>query len=208
MMLSCFALAVGALADPACDSPLDCQLNGCKDSTGKCVCDKGWIGEQCGALNLDTTARLVYGYDPKTEPPTSRFSSWGGGPPVKSAEDGKYHLFISELAAHCGMSTWNRMSTSVHAIADSVEGPYAKVETLVGTESHNTIYVYSPLDKMHLIYTIFSGEAPERCNPYIECTNGTTPGSTTGSLKPHQPWPPMTGNCTVGPRPVIHYSKR
>ena len=189
----------------ACKTEVDCQLNGaCEQS--KCVCDKGWKGEQCGALNLEPAARIAYGYDQATEV-TERFSSWGGGPPVKSTEDGKYHLFVSELAAHCGMSTWDRMSTSVHAIADTIDGPYSKVATVVGTESHNTIYVYSPSDKMHLIYTIFSGIAPESCNPYIKCTNGTTPNSTEGSLRPHTPWPPMTGNCTAGPRGVIHYSK-
>ena len=148
-------------------------------------------------LNLDPTAHIAYGYDPATKF-AERFSSWGGGPPVRSTEDGRFHLFVSELAAHCGMSTWDRMSTTVHAVADSIEGPYSKVSTLVGTESHNTIYVYSPVDKTHLIYTIFSGMAPERCNPYIHCQGGTTPNSTAGSLRPHKPWPPMTGNCTVG----------
>ena len=181
-----FALLCTASAGLACKTEVDCQLNGaCEGSL--CVCDKGWKGEQCGTLNLDPTAHVAYGYDQSTAVP-ERFSSWGGGPPVRSAEDGKYHLFVSEIAAHCGMSTWDRMSTSVHAIAESIEGPYSKVETVVGTESHNTIYVYSPVDEYHLIYTIFSGIAPESCNPYIACTNGTTPNSSAGSLRPHQPW--------------------
>ena len=146
-MLPFFAATATALG--SCKTSVDCQLNGaCKQS--QCVCDKGWKGEQCGSLNLDPSAQVAYGYDPKMKV-TDRFSSWGGGPPVKSAEDGKYHLFISELAAHCGMSTWNRMSTSVHAVADQIEGPYSKKETIVGTESHNTIYVYSPVDKVRVV---------------------------------------------------------
>ena len=43
------------------------------------------------------------------------------------------------------------MSTSVHAVADQIEGPYSKKETIVGTESHNTIYVYSPVDKVRVV---------------------------------------------------------
>ena len=83
-------------------------------------------------MNLDPVAHVAYGYD-QSMPVASRFSSWGGGPPVKSAEDGKYHLFVSELAGQCGMSTWNRMSTSSHAISDSVEGPYTKVKKVAVT---------------------------------------------------------------------------
>ena len=134
----------------SCQTAVDCELNGeCVRS--RCVCDKGWTGAQCGALNLDPVAHVAYGYNPLT-PLASRFSSWGGGPPVKSAEDGKYHLFVSELAGQCGMSTWNRMSTASHAISDRVEGPYTKVETLIGTESSNAIC--KDLD-----------EAPDRSQP-------------------------------------------
>ena len=35
--------------------------------------------------------------------PTSGVSSWGGGPPVYDAATKKWHLFVSEIAGHCGM---------------------------------------------------------------------------------------------------------
>ena len=102
------------------------------------------------------------------------------------------------------MSTWNRLSTSVRAVADRVEGPYTRAETIVGTESHNTIYAYSPVDKVHLMYTIFEGTWPESCNPRPACTDGTTPGGQ--GLHP----PPLPKNtCTGGPggRGVVHWAR-
>ena len=77
-------------------------------------------------MHLDPDAHVAYGYDRATVS-TERFSSWGGGPPVKSQQDGKYHLFVSEIAGRCGMSTWDRMSTTAHAVSDAIEGPYTKV---------------------------------------------------------------------------------
>ena len=61
------------------------------------------------------------------------------------------------------------------------------------------------MDRTHLIYTIFNGSSPASCNPYIACSNGTTPGARTGSLRPSQRYPgPMV--CPAGPRGVIYYS--
>jgi hypothetical protein len=98
----------------------------------------------------------------------------GGGPPV--FDGSKYHLYVSELAGHCGMGTWSRMSQAVHAVSDSLEGPYKRSGLAIPTQTHNTYYAYSAPDKLHLIYSIFSGTNPESCNPYKNCTDGTTPG--------------------------------
>jgi hypothetical protein len=88
--LACFSVfvsvdAAGARDDP-CSSDLDCQLNGACTS-GACVCDKGWRGVDCGTLNLNNTANVAYGYTPE-----SKFSSWGGGPPMWDSATGKYQL--------------------------------------------------------------------------------------------------------------------
>ena len=85
----------------------------------------------------------------------------------------------TEIASHCGMSTWSRHSTTVRATADRVEGPYTHAATVVGSESHNAFYAYSPTDKVHLVYGIFQGTWPESCNPPPHCTDGTTPGEST-----------------------------
>eukprot|EP01079_Euglenida_sp_SAG-EU17-18_P011383 gene11383-9894_t len=51
------SLLAWALALPgvqaACTSAMDCQLNGACDN-GRCVCDKGWKGSDCGQLSLDS----------------------------------------------------------------------------------------------------------------------------------------------------------
>ena len=201
---ACLLAATGAAAGTDCATELDCSLNGaCDAASGACACDKGWAGATCDTLHLDPTAHVAYGYTN-----TSSVSSWGGGPPVHDAATGKYHLFVSEIAAHCGMSTWARMSQSVHAVATAVEGPYARAaddNPIIPTVSHNTIYAYSAPDKTHLIYTIFEGTSPQSCNPYLACTSGTTPGGE--GLHPPAGWP--AANCTGGPgaRGVLHYSK-
>ena len=30
----------------------DCALNGAKSSSGRCICDPGWVGEHCEQLDL------------------------------------------------------------------------------------------------------------------------------------------------------------
>ena len=164
-----------------CTTDNDCSLNGAcviRSSTeqtevdGLCDCDKGWTGDCCGKLDVDPTPTVAYGYGGPTAPPGT--SSWGGGPPV--FDGGKWHLFVSELAGHCGMGTWDRMSQAAHTVSDKMEGPYTRVGLAIPTQTHNTYYAYSAPDKMHLLYSIYSGTNPESCNPYKTCTNGTTPG--------------------------------
>lgn len=208
LLLSLALQAARALPPPpatatACTGDIDCQLNGaCDVATGACACDRGWTGDDCGTLHLDVEARVMYGYTPG-----SNVSSWGGGPPAYDAASGKYHLLVSEIAGHCGMSAWGRMSQSVRAVADSPEGPYTRAATVVGTESHNTYYAYSPPDKTHLMYTIFEGISPESCNPYFPCTDGTTPGGQ--GLHPPHGWPRMhcPNNSSKGGRGVVHWAK-
>ena len=194
--------AAGGAAGASCRSDLDCQLNGACTSSNVCVCDKGWHGDDCGTLNLDPTPIVAYGYGASTSP---NMSCWGGGPPVYDPATQKYHLLVSEIAGNCGMSTWARYSQSVRATADTLEGPYTRAATVVGTESHNTLYTYSAIDKTHLMYTIFEGTWPASCNTRLTtCTGGSTPGGK--GLRP----PPLPKNtCHGGPggRPTIHWAK-
>jgi hypothetical protein len=88
-------------AAAACASGLDCSLNGrCRG--GACSCDAGWRGSSCGALNLGPTADSAVGSGRIYPPAGSRTSSWGGG---VVARGGKYHLYASEMAGHCGLAT-------------------------------------------------------------------------------------------------------
>lgn len=101
------------------------------------------------------------------------------------------------------MGTWSRMSQAVHAVADSAEGPFRRKGVLVPTEAHNTYYAYSPPDRMHLIYTIFGGDNPPSCNPWMACHNGTTPGAT--GIRPPGGWPKPT--CPPTHAVHVHYSR-
>eukprot|EP00565_Helicotheca_tamesis_P001055 CAMPEP_0185740950 /NCGR_PEP_ID=MMETSP1171-20130828/38694_1 /TAXON_ID=374046 /ORGANISM="Helicotheca tamensis, Strain CCMP826" /LENGTH=661 /DNA_ID=CAMNT_0028412883 /DNA_START=27 /DNA_END=2015 /DNA_ORIENTATION=- len=193
---------VAALRDiSACKNDEDCEFNGAC-SGGACVCDKGWTGTSCGTLLLDPNPVIAYGHG---SPGANNHSSWGGGPPVYDPATGKYNLFVSEISAHCGMSTWMRMSQSVRATADTIEGPYEFEEVIIGTESHNTYYAYSEHDDMHLIYTLFAGDSPAYCNPPPPgCRNGITPGG--NKMRYKGEWAENTCK-TVGRRIAIFYSR-
>lgn len=175
---------------------MDCSLNGACNDQGACECDKGWTGDTCEILKLDTTPKVVYGHG------ASNSSSWGGGPPVYDGT--KYHLYVTEIAAGCGMCTWARMSTIAHTVADRPEGPYQKVGVAVGTQAHNAYYTYSPSDKMHLLYHIGGGDNPDSCNPYFQgCEGGITPNCT--GIRPPHGWP--APSCPSNSVTHIHYSK-
>lgn len=180
-----------------CSSELDCRLNGaCVD--GRCVCDQGWKGQFCQSLVV-SPATLAYGFNNTLTPNTS---CWGGGPPYRD-QNGTYHLFVTELANHCGMGTWGRMSQVAHTVSKNFEGPYQKIETPIPTESHNVYYAFSEVDKTHLIFHIGESNNPPSCNPWLNCSDGTTPGGN-GPGKPSVPWPPAT--CPQNMVMVIHYS--
>lgn len=171
--------SVAQRAAPAfsCKSDLDCQLNGvCESSSGECACDPAWGGDDCGDLQLEPGS-VAYGCLPEEytgAAPTCNVTSWGGGPPVRDPATGKWVLFVTEMAANCGLSVWQWMSTIVRASADSPEGPYTREELVIGAESHNAYYVQEPLSGKHLIFHIGTGQ--NGTEPWItNCTNGTTP---------------------------------
>lgn len=183
-----------------CSTDMDCQLNG-QCVSGACECDVAWSGADCGTLDLDPTDHVAYGVGGAV-PDTS---SWGGGPPVYDVATSMWHLFVTEIAGHCGMCTWTRMSQAAHAVSKTPEGPYTRVSTAIPTQTHNVYYAYSAPDKMHLIYHIFGGDNPESCNPYYPCTNGSTPHCK-GLGPPPGHWPKPS--CTVRNGGAhAHYSK-
>ena len=57
-------------------------------------------------------------------PLAENHSSWGGGPPVFDGKE--WHLFVSEIAAHCGMQCWSRLSQATHAVSASPTGPFRR----------------------------------------------------------------------------------
>ena len=198
-----FALSLAASVQcvfaSSCSTAFDCQLNG-ECSNGVCICDAAWTGPQCGVLDVEQ-GTVAYGNGAATSPLTS---SWGGGPPVADA-NGLYHLFVSEIAAHCGMSTWARMSFAAHTVSSSPVGPFTRLAgeagIVIGTFVHNTFYARA--GGLHLLYHIGDGQNNASCNPYWTCSNGTTPGG--HGLRPPSPWP--AGPCPPSNGGTqVHYS--
>ncbi|KAK7250332.1 hypothetical protein SO694_00007353 [Aureococcus anophagefferens] len=82
--------------------------NGARVAAGACRCKDGWRGPDCGALDLVDGGRPLW-------PPASRFgaaSSWGAS---VVAHDGAHWIFVSEMAAGCGLATWRSNSMVVAA---------------------------------------------------------------------------------------------
>ena len=79
-------MAAHAPPPPLCTTALDCHLGGVCTPSGNCKCDSTWRGPTCQMLNVGP-GTIAY------RPPNR--SSWGGGPPVYSPIDHKYHLYVS-----------------------------------------------------------------------------------------------------------------
>ncbi len=183
-----------------CIGPEGCSLNG-ECTNGVCTCDRPWSGKFCGTIDFEPEAIAAYGSGD-----TASTSSWGGGPPVWDAATKQWHLFVTEIAGHCGMATWSRMSQAAHAVSNTPAGPYRRVGVAVETQAHNVFYAYSEPEKLHLIYTLFDGASPKTCNPYLSCDNGSTPGAPRGTIRPPPgtPWP--KASCPPKYGAFVHYS--
>lgn len=117
-------------ARASCTEDTDCSLNGaCKASV--CACDAPWSGVTCGVLDVKPAAPGgAYGYGEKFAT-----TSWGGN---VLQHGGKAHLYVTEIAGkRCGLDGWGNQSTVVHAVSDSIGGPYKKVKTVIQHEAHN-----------------------------------------------------------------------
>ena len=164
----------GGSGGGACASDHDCQLNGvCTE--GRCDCDAAWQGERCQDLALSGDGALAYGG------PDSMITSWGGGPPALDAASGRWTLFVTEIADHCGLSEWGSQSTVVAATAASPAGPFVRQKLAIDYQAHNPYYAFDASTRTHLIFHI--GDGRHGGGQPRHCTNGTTPnGSSTASL--------------------------
>ena len=110
--------------DGPCLSDAHCNFNGVCAPSGACECAPGWLGFRCGQLDVSA----VDPSDGLNRLPAS--SSWGGSV-VFAPEDGRYHLFYSQMLRGCGLSRWTTNSACWHAVGDAPTGPFGN-ESEVG----------------------------------------------------------------------------
>jgi hypothetical protein len=69
----------------------------------------------------------------------AKYRYWDGK--IMKAPNGKYHLFCSRWPTSAGMAGWLGQSISVHAVSDSILGPYKEIGptyTYQNSKGHNT----------------------------------------------------------------------
>ena len=123
------SIVSGTLEWP-CRNDDDCSLNG-KCSAGQCTCKPQWRGTRCQTLALAPAVRgsgyrgLDGGYNT---------SSWGGA--VLRGDDGRYHMWASEMTEHCGIGAWAQNSRVIHSVADTAGGTYRRVGVVWNVFAH------------------------------------------------------------------------
>lgn len=153
-------ILLAAFAAAKCTINHDCSLNGvCRHS--HCVCDPGWIGSDCGVLDL-REANPAGGYNMTG----SGTSSWGGHVVQDPQDDRLFHLIASEFIHGCALGDWIPYSRIIRAESTTgPDGPYKFAAEVVSTFSHNPTVIYSPADKLYLLYHIGCPHAvPPGCN--------------------------------------------
>ena len=82
-----------------CKTTADCSYLGkCDTNTAKCICNQGWMGNNCNSLNL--TSKIDYSTDGYHD--ATGLTTWDGSA-IQDPKTGLYHLFISVLTENCGI---------------------------------------------------------------------------------------------------------
>ena len=166
-----FGVPITSVAIPKCHTDEDCNLNGvCNPFSKTCICDSGWRSSDCGELDVRPATRNS-GYN-QTGVGTS---SWGSKIVHDPHNSKLFHLFLAEFTDGCGLDYWSPYSRIIHAESTSGPiGPYTFSNQVVGTFAHNPTVVYSPADKLYLLYYIgCSFSAPAVCTgPSFTCGPG------------------------------------
>lgn len=125
-----------------CKTNTDCTLSGVCSPSGVCKCNAGWTGTDCHSLDTlpapgPWPGGGAYGVTPNV-------TSWGGsivtlpgtsaragGPSASasasSSSSSTHHLFVTEEAGGCGMTSWKSNSQIVHAVSTTgPTGPFVR----------------------------------------------------------------------------------
>ena len=157
----------------ACSSIDDCSANG-ECVAGVCVCDAAFTGKSCAVFNLlPLRPSEGEGYR-RYELGGSRVSSWCGA--VLLGDDGKYHMWSSEMSNGAGIKAWNTNSQIVHAVADNPERPwdFKRQGVVFEAWSHEPSVVRAPTGEYVMYFSSTVGHGPDE-NAF-PCTGVLCPG--------------------------------
>ncbi|KAI1332333.1 hypothetical protein F5Y16DRAFT_420449 [Xylariaceae sp. FL0255] len=183
-----FQFAQGCISDD------DCNLNGLCSQNQTCICDAGWRGYDCGALDLYPATRWT-GYN-ETNATGPNFykqgagnSSWGGQIIQDPLDKTLFHLIVAQMLNGCGLSGWKPFSTVIRAESRTgPTGPYNYAQMLFGTYHHNPTTFYSPADKRYVLYCI-----GKDIDPPTTCGSQSFPDAVSvSSSRDLMNWEPLT----------------
>ena len=154
-----------------CATAADCALNGdCVNAT--CLCDAAWTTSAGAAFGCATLALLpaARGAGLHSIDGGANSSSWGGSV-LRDEATGQWHMWASEITAHCGINAWTYNSRIVHATSATPLGRFERDAEFAGVFSHEPTAVRDPTTREWAVFytsAIPSGRAP--CN----CSDGST----------------------------------
>jgi hypothetical protein len=138
-----------------CSGAQDCSLNGaCVD--GRCQCEASWTGHNCQRLALLPLPAGAEGYGR-----APNITSWGASI-FKNFSDptSQYHLYVSEATNGTGLASWVTNSQIVHAVSDSLTGPYQRRNVVspndgtAATSTSNPQVLLDPISRTFLLFHI------------------------------------------------------
>ena len=178
-MATVFLLAVSLSLSAQCGDK-NCSFNGectsvsATDGGPVCSCDSGWQGKYCEQLDL-LPAHNGSGLSHLLHDPARRTSTWGGS--VLWGDDGKYHMWYSEISRHCGIHRWVTNSVVNHAVSDGPASewhfePDNASAPVLPIFSHEPIAARAPTGEYVLFVTHYPGSAAD--SPTCNCTDGNS----------------------------------
>jgi hypothetical protein len=166
------AALLSAAASPfACSSGSDCALNGVC-AGGLCVCDAAWETAAGARYGCSTLSLLpaVRGTGLHSLDGGRNTSSWGGTV-LQDEATGLWHMWASELTAHCGISSWTYNSRIVHATSPTPLGRFQREEEFSGVFSHEPTAVRDPGTRE---WAVFYTAATPSGRPVCNCSDGSS----------------------------------
>ena len=173
-------LALGVVADPPRVPPPPCSLNGMKRSDGTCKCEKGWVGHNCGQLDLIPAAPLDKQVTSAAATTTNNSVAWQTwGMSVVGPINGVYHGYTTEIVNSCKLGLYGVASTVIHMEAEHPTGPWKKKGVALPVFAHNPQAIILPNGSIALYH--IGTPLPSWCvgNCTGNSTHGLNPGRNT-----------------------------